>query len=204
MNDVGTVNSQVLDSVNTVATLISGQAPSQATAMLDTVMAEAIGMAMYNAVNRQQNAGMVSSAAVTSACARMLNAFPPAAAAPAPVPAAPPFIEPLDGPPARSPYEDPVHSAARDGAAAIAELRGMGVAARSAADEIESELDALAREANAPAPAPVPTPTPAPTPAPIPAPTPAPTPEPTPAPAPALTPAPTPEPTPPAPPPPAP
>jgi hypothetical protein len=68
----GTVNSQIVDSVANVVTLASATA-LPAFAMLDAVFAEALGMAMHNAVNRQQSASMIGSAAVTAACARMLG-----------------------------------------------------------------------------------------------------------------------------------
>lgn len=73
MADEGTVNSQITDSVAQVATAVLGPAPTQTTGMLDAVMAEAIGMAMYNAVTTQHNSQMVASAAIAAACARMLK-----------------------------------------------------------------------------------------------------------------------------------
>ena len=45
--------------------------PSQS--LLDTVMAETVGMAMHHAVTAQNNARMVTSAAVTATCARLIN-----------------------------------------------------------------------------------------------------------------------------------
>lgn len=66
------VNDQIVESVADVVTLNIGEAPSQSSAMLDVVMAETIGMSMYNAVSRQQSSSTVSSAAVTAACAKML------------------------------------------------------------------------------------------------------------------------------------
>lgn len=73
MSDEGTVNTQVIDSTSDIVTLLTGQSPAQSFAMLDAVMVETLGMAMHNAVHRQQNAGMVNSAAVTAACAKMLS-----------------------------------------------------------------------------------------------------------------------------------
>ena len=70
MNDVtqdGTVNSRIVDSVASVVTLNTGEAPSQAFGMLDAVMVESLGMAMHNAVMRQQGSSMVGTAAVTAA-----------------------------------------------------------------------------------------------------------------------------------------
>ena len=52
----GSVNDQIVDAVANVVTLSSGQAPAQAFAMLDAVMTDSLGMAMYNAVSRQQGA----------------------------------------------------------------------------------------------------------------------------------------------------
>ncbi|MGY0714961.1 RebB family R body protein [Azospirillum argentinense] len=73
MSDEGTVNTQVIDATSDIVTLLTGQSPAQSFAMLDAVMVETLGMAMHNAVHRQQNAGMVNSAAVTAACAKMLS-----------------------------------------------------------------------------------------------------------------------------------
>jgi hypothetical protein len=87
MADEGTVNSQITDSVTQVDTTILGNAPAQSTGMLDAVMAESIGMAMYNAVTTQHNSQMVASAAVAAACARMLKS--PGALPPLPKTAAP-------------------------------------------------------------------------------------------------------------------
>ena len=47
---------------------------SQSQSMVDAVMAETIGMSMHNAVSSQQRAQMLSSAAVTAACARIVAA----------------------------------------------------------------------------------------------------------------------------------
>lgn len=100
-----TVNSQIVDSVSDVVTLTTANAPAQAFGMLDTVMVETLGMAMYNAVNRQQGASMISSAAVTAACAKMINANLPAPEIKPPLPPEPPVVEPLRPPPP-SPGDD--------------------------------------------------------------------------------------------------
>lgn len=47
-------------------------APS--TDMLDMVMAQALGLAMHNAVNAQQNAQILNSAIVAATCTRILSA----------------------------------------------------------------------------------------------------------------------------------
>ena len=86
MSEDGTVNSRVVDSVSSVVTLLTGQSPSQAFGMLDAVMVETLGMAMHNAVMRQQGASMVGAAATTAACAKMLQS---------PFPILPPPPEPL-------------------------------------------------------------------------------------------------------------
>jgi len=85
----GTVNHQITDSVTQTMAHVVGHSPSETKSMLDTLMAETIGMAMYNAVTNQHNAQMVSNATVIAACARMLKA--PIAVSPA-VPVAPPAI----------------------------------------------------------------------------------------------------------------
>lgn len=96
-----TLNSQMVDSVAAVNFINNGSAQTNAQAMLNAVMAESLGMAMHNAVMRQQSSSMVSSAATTAACAKMLQSRSGG------VPPQPPFmplvpvpdIPPLDGPP---------------------------------------------------------------------------------------------------------
>lgn len=55
-----------------------GQSAAQTQGLLDTVMAETLGMSMHNAVTAQHNSQMVASAAVTAACARMIRGATPA------------------------------------------------------------------------------------------------------------------------------
>lgn len=74
MSSENTVNSQIVDSVSAASTLLVAQGPAQSFSMLDMVMLETLGTAMHNAVARQQGAGMVSNAAVTATCAKMINA----------------------------------------------------------------------------------------------------------------------------------
>jgi hypothetical protein len=106
MNDQGTVNGQILDSIASTVTIGTGMAPSQAFGMLDTVMVETLGMAMYNAVSRQQGGSMVGSAAVTAACAKMLGA--PLVTAPKSH-VLPPHIHHLPTPPAPpEPWNPPI------------------------------------------------------------------------------------------------
>ncbi|MES2947639.1 MAG: RebB family R body protein [Pseudomonadota bacterium] len=160
MNDAGTVNDQVVDSVNSITTLISAQSPAHAFAMLDSVMVETLGMAMYNAVNRQQNAGMVNSAAVTAACARMLNAQAPYTPPPPPPVPTPPVVNPLPGPTPAPSNEAVVKTAFSQGTAAIAALQAE--ATSTVAQEAQAGLKDLAQQAAA-----TPTPTPTPPPSPV-------------------------------------
>ncbi len=67
------VNTQIRDSVHFTNHAVLGHAASQSASMLDALMAETIGMAMYNAINTQHNAQMVSGAAVAASCAKMLR-----------------------------------------------------------------------------------------------------------------------------------
>lgn len=85
----GTVNSQITDAVSQTQAAVIGVGAAQSMGILDSVMAETLGMAMHNAVSNQRNMQMVSSAATTATCARILKAFgsPPA---PAPSPPSPP------------------------------------------------------------------------------------------------------------------
>ena len=69
----GTINDQITDSLSQTMTHIVGNSSAETKSMLDTLMAETVGMAMYNAVTNQHNAQMVSNASVIAACARMLK-----------------------------------------------------------------------------------------------------------------------------------
>lgn len=185
---VGHVNGQIVDSVVDVVTLNSGGAPAQSAAMLDVVMAEAMGMSMYNAVNRQQSASMVGSAAVTAACAKMLRTPFPSPPAPPFPPPPPPGLQPLPVPPGMTDAEA-IAVAGVDASAAIdllgAEAQGPDVtSAKTVLERLSDQIKAILGGS-------APTPTPAPTPAPTPTPTPAPTPTPTPGPSPTPTPTPT-------------
>lgn len=73
--------------------------PPPSVAMLDPVMAETIGMTMHNAVSAQHNSQMLSSAAVTSTCARMLATPPPSSPGSVPVPPSAAGIAPVVSPP---------------------------------------------------------------------------------------------------------
>lgn len=72
------VNSQITDSVSQACASTIGQAPSHSMAVLDSVMAETLGMHMHNAVTTQHNAKLVGLASVTSTCARILAISGPA------------------------------------------------------------------------------------------------------------------------------
>jgi hypothetical protein len=56
-----------------IDTLVLGTSPSYSHAVLDAVLAQTLGMAMYNAVTAQQNASAARSAAVLMACSAMLS-----------------------------------------------------------------------------------------------------------------------------------
>lgn len=66
------VNDQVVDEVNQTTLSAVGNAPAESMALLDMVMAETLGMSMHNAVTAQRNAQMLTAAAVTSTCARLI------------------------------------------------------------------------------------------------------------------------------------
>jgi hypothetical protein len=152
-NEVGTVNSQILDSTTGVITLLSGQAPSQAFSLLDAVMAETLGMAMHNAVSRQQGAGVISSAAVTAACAKML-VVPFPILPPLPISPLPPNVDPLPGPP---PDLSPAaaEAAAFVGAeAAIDVLKATAAGGSSLSQTAQADLDQLITDAGGTPPTP--------------------------------------------------
>jgi ribulose 1,5-bisphosphate carboxylase large subunit-like protein len=90
----GTTNSQVVDATTIVDTLVTGLTPGASFALLDAVMTETIGMAMQNAVTRQQSAGMISTAAVSAVCARIAGVVPPPPPPPPSIPPLPPQPEP--------------------------------------------------------------------------------------------------------------
>lgn len=52
---------------------LGDQTVMRALGLLDTVMAETLGMSLHNAVMTQQNAQMSATAAVTATCAKMLQ-----------------------------------------------------------------------------------------------------------------------------------
>ena len=67
------VNSQITDSVTQANTINIGNGPASTQAMVDAASAETIGIAMHNAVTAQQNMQMLTSASITSACAKMIS-----------------------------------------------------------------------------------------------------------------------------------
>jgi Killing trait len=149
MIDESTVNSQITDSVSQVVTLLTGQSPAQSFGMLDAVLLETLGMAMHNAVTRQQHASMTSTAAVTAACAKMLQAPIPA---PPLGPSPPPTVQPLPGPP--TPLTPAAVVAAADVEATEAVALLQQVAKGSLAATAKQDLADIAKAA-APPPAPV-------------------------------------------------
>lgn len=166
-----TLNGQIVDSVASMNFINNGSSPASSQAMLNAVMAESLGMAMHNAVMRQQANSMVSSAATTAACAKMLqarsNGAPPM---PPFVPVPVPDIPPLDGP------NDGATIVARSEARAmeaigaiedeVVESQQTGTIATSALSGISSAIKGFMGKHQDPAPTTTPTPTPAPTPAP--------------------------------------
>lgn len=158
------VNDQIVDSVADVVMLNTGQAPAQSSAMLDVVMAETVAMAMYNAVNRQQASSMVGSAAVTSACAKMLQTPFPILLPPAPVPVPPSGLQPLPVPPGGFTPAETVLVAKDEAGAAIDALvdRAVGQDAASAVAVLTTLADQIARALATLTPAPAPAPAPPP------------------------------------------
>lgn len=72
MPDPTSLNSQTVESAAVIDTLVTGLTPAASFAILDAVMTETLGLAMQNAVARQQSAGLIASAAVSAACARIV------------------------------------------------------------------------------------------------------------------------------------
>jgi hypothetical protein len=164
------VNDQIVESVADVVTLNSGHAPAQSAAMLDVVMAETMGMSMYNAVSRQQSSSMVGSAAVTSACAKMLQTPFPILPPLVPYVVPPSGLQPLPVPPGGLTDAEMIAVAGVDAGAAIdvlaAEAKASDVtSATTVLKQLAEQINAALAALNPPAPAP--SPTPAPTPAPV-------------------------------------
>jgi hypothetical protein len=152
-NDAGSVNSQVIDATTGVVTLITGQAPSQAFGLLDAVMVETLGMAMHNAVSRQQGASVIGSAAVTAACAKMLTV--PFPMPPPPPPPPPPTVQPLPGPPPTIPPSGVIAAAFSQAETAIDVLKMQAAGAGTLAQTAQADLGKLITEAGGtPQPAP--------------------------------------------------
>jgi hypothetical protein len=58
---------QIFDLASGLDTLALGVSPSESFAVLGAVMAQTLGMAMFNAVSAQQNASTIRAAAITMA-----------------------------------------------------------------------------------------------------------------------------------------
>lgn len=151
-NELGTVNSQIVDSMTGVVTLLSGQAPSQSFGLLDAVMAETLGMAMHNAVSRQQGASVIGSAAVTAACAKMLTVPFPILPPPLP-PAPPPVVIPLPGPPPDLSPGALVAAAFTEAETAIDILKTQATSPSPVAQTAQTDLNQLITEAGGTPPA---------------------------------------------------
>ncbi|XUM21613.1 RebB family R body protein [Bradyrhizobium oligotrophicum S58] len=137
MSDPGTVNGQIIDSTTGVVTLLTGQSPSQAFGLLDAVMVETLGMAMHNAIGRQQGASVIGSAAVTAACAKMLSVPFPIAPPPAPKPP-PPSVDPLPGPPPNPSPSAAVAAAFAEAESAVTALKLQASVASSLAQTAQA------------------------------------------------------------------
>jgi hypothetical protein len=84
-----TDTNQIFDLAADLDTLALGISPSESFAVLGAVMAQTLGMAMFNAVSAQQNASTIRSAAVTMACTGLMS-LPAAAPEGSPAGASPP------------------------------------------------------------------------------------------------------------------
>lgn len=84
------LNAQVVDSVAAASTLVVGQAPASAQAMVDLAAAHALGALLHGAVHRHQQSAISGAAAATAACTRILAARQLAAPAVPPSPTPPP------------------------------------------------------------------------------------------------------------------
>jgi hypothetical protein len=85
----GADTNQIFDLASGLDTLALGVSPSESFAVLGAVMAQTLGMAMFNAVSAQQNASTIRSAAITMACTGLMS-LPVAAPDQSPAGASPP------------------------------------------------------------------------------------------------------------------
>lgn len=76
MADPTEVNSQIIDAVTQVNETVGGSSEALARAMADQVMAQAIGMAMQNAVAQQQQLYILRNAVTTAAARAILDSSP--------------------------------------------------------------------------------------------------------------------------------
>lgn len=76
MADQTEVNSQIIDAVTQVNETVGGSSEALARAMADQVMAQAIGMAMQNAVAQQQQLYILRNAVTTAAARAILDSSP--------------------------------------------------------------------------------------------------------------------------------
>jgi hypothetical protein len=142
MADDHKVNAQIVDSVADVVTLSAGIAPAHGAAMLEAILSETLGMAMYNAVSRQQSSSTIGSAATTSACAKMLS-----------VPIAPPRPAPLPPPAPTNPELALILAATKGARDAITTLQDSAKTPGVAGDLATAYLVSVATEAVYPRPA---------------------------------------------------
>lgn len=70
------VNDQIIDAVDEANATVLGSAEDTASAMAQQVMAQAIGLAMQNAVHQQQQLYVLRNAATTAASRALLQADP--------------------------------------------------------------------------------------------------------------------------------
>ncbi len=141
MVDDSTVNSQITDSVTQGNTTVVGQSVSVTQGMLDTVMAETIGMGLYNAVSAQQSSQMTSHAAVTTACARMLQA-PIPIKTPPPTPPPEKSVTPLEEPTPES-REQQIAAASEKAETAIQDLLRLEQETAQTTQDAKTDLKAL-------------------------------------------------------------
>ncbi len=66
-------DNKTVESIEELQRLLFQNSSSQSLGVLNSVMAETLGMAMHNAVDAQRNSQLTNAAATTSACARILQ-----------------------------------------------------------------------------------------------------------------------------------
>lgn len=138
MSDVG-VNGTITDAVTQAQASTVGIAAAQSLAMLDMVLADALGRGMHNAYQTQHNDHIMNSAAVAAVCRRILGSVGPGLAPPTP----PPPPAPPSPPASAADVARQTQAAAK----AVTALQAANATASQSAKAAAASLEEIARRA---------------------------------------------------------